>query len=98
MKIKNMVKFIRSIVIILLIIGFSSLIITKSIFSHAEKEYKTIYVESGDTLWNIAKEESKTNNYYKNKDIRFIVDDITKENNLSSNFLMINQTLKIPSI
>ena len=42
MKIVNVKKFVRSILIILGIIFVLSLILTKSTYSHGEKEYKTI--------------------------------------------------------
>lgn len=96
MKIKNIKKFIRGILIILGIILVTSLFISKVTYSHGEKQYKTIFVSEGDTLWNIASLESKTNNYYKNKDIRNIIKDIMKENNLSNSNININQELIIP--
>ena len=98
MKIVNLKKFIRSIIIILLVIIGLSLVISKSIYSYGEKQYKTICVSSGDTLWNIASSESNLNGYYKNKDVRYIINDIIKENNLSTSNLAINQKLKIPTI
>lgn len=98
MRIKNAKKFIRSILIILLIIIGLSLLISKATYSYKEKQYKNVYVETGDTLWNIASVESKNNEYYKNKDIRYIVNDIIKENNMSSSSLKVNQQLIIPVI
>ena len=98
MKIVNLKKFIRSIIIILLVIIGLSLLISKSTYSHGEKQYKTICVSSGDTLWNIASSESNLNGYYKNRDVRYIINDIIKENNLVSSNLAINQKLKIPTI
>ena len=73
-----------------------SLICAKGTLSHKEVEYTTIYVESGDTLWNIASDLQQDNNYYKNKDIRYIIDNIKKINNLESSNLYIDQELKIP--
>ena len=96
MKIKNIKKFIRGILIILGIILTVSLFISKVTYSHGEKTYKTIYVSEGDTLWNIASLESKNNSYYKNKDVRHIVNDLMAINNLSSSNLKIHQELKIP--
>ena len=96
MKITNVKKFKRSILMILGIFVVLILLIGKSSYSHKEIEYKTICVEAGDTLWNIACLESETNSYYTNKDIRFIVDDIIEQNNLNSNNLKINQRLIIP--
>ena len=96
MRIKNVKKFIRSILIVLGIILALSLIISKASYSHREKTYKTIYVSEGDTLWNIAKSNQKDNQYYKNKDIRYIINDIMKINNLENSSIKINQKLEIP--
>lgn len=98
LKIVNRRKFIRSIVLMfLLIIGISFIISNKS-FSHTEIKYKTIYVSNGDTLWSIAKEEQNSNNYYKDKNIRNIVDEIKNVNNMTSSDLKINQELKIKEL
>lgn len=86
------------------IVGLIGIIIIISIFannvtlSHTETKYKKVYITSGDTLWNIAKEEKENNAYYLNKDIRSIVDDIKNLNKLSSSDLSINQELRIPCI
>ena len=98
MKIKNVKKFVRSILIILGIILALSLIIAKESYSHGEKEYKSIYVSEGDTLWEIAKDNQINNEYYKNKDIRYIINDLIKINNLSNSNIKINQELIIPII
>ena len=96
MRIKNVKKFVRSILIILGIILGLTLFISKSTLSHKEIEYKTIYVSKGDTLWNIAKSNQTCNTYYKDKDIRYIINDIMKTNNLSNSNININQELLIP--
>lgn len=98
MKIVDVKKFLRSIIIVLLIIIGISLIISKATYSHKEKQYKNICVSSGDTLWEIASLESKTNTYYKNKDIRYIINDIIKENNLENSNINIGDELVIPTI
>ena len=98
MKIVNANKFIRSILLILGIIFIVSLIVSKASFSYKVTEYKTIYVSSGDTLWSIASLQSKTNEYYKNKDIRFIINDLIEINNLSNSNIHVNQELIIPTI
>ena len=98
MKIVNTNKFIRSILLILGIIFIVSLIVSKASFSYKVTEYKTIYVSSGDTLWSIASLQSKTNEYYKNKDIRFIINDLIEINNLSNSNIHVNQELIIPTI
>lgn len=98
MKIVNTNKFIRSILLILGIIFIISLIASKSSFSYKITEYKTICVSSGDTLWSIANLQSKTNNYYKGKDIRFIINDLMEINDLSNSDIYANQKLKVPNI
>ncbi len=98
LKIANKKKFIRSIVIILGLIMFISLFISNISFSHGENTYKTIYVSNGDTLWNIAKEEQENNDYYENKNIREIVNNIKSINKLDNSNLSVNQKLLIPCI
>jgi len=61
MRIANVKKFIRSILIIMGIIFCLTLFISKATLSHGETEYKTIYVSEGDTLWNIAKSNQANN-------------------------------------
>ncbi len=97
LKIVNFSKFVRSIVIIGLIVFISLLICNKS-FSHTETNYKKIYVSDGDTLWGIASLEKENNLYYANKDIRDIVSNIKYVNNLTNSTLYNNQELVIPSL
>lgn len=98
MRIANVKKFIRSILIILGVILSLTLFISKTSFSHGETEYKTIYVSEGDTLWNIAKSNQTNNGYYKGKDVRYIVNDLIEINNLNNSNININQELLIPII
>lgn len=98
MKIVNIKKFIRSITIVILLIIGLSLLISKATYSHGEKQYKTIYVSNGDTLWSIAKNNQESNGYYKEKDIRYIINDIAKINNIENSNIKINQELLIPII
>lgn len=98
MKIVNIKKFIRSITIAVIIIIGLSLLISNTTYSHGEKQYKTIYVSNGDTLWSIAKSNQESNDYYKGKDIRYIVNDIAKINNIENSNIKINQELLIPVI
>lgn len=95
MRIKNKKKFIRG---LLLIIAIISLFISKSTLSFSEQNninYKTIYVSNGETLWEIAENEQKSNNYYKNKDIREIVYSIKNTNKLENSDLYEGQELLI---
>lgn len=96
MKIVNLKKFIRSICLILGIIFVLSLIWAKDILSHKELEYSKLYVCKGDTLWTIAKDLQINNDYYKNKDIRYIISNIKSINNLESSTLYVDQKLMIP--
>ena len=98
MRITNGKKFIRSILIILGVILCLTLFINKATLSHGETEYKTIYVSEGDTLWNIAKSNQKNNGYYKDKDIRYIINDLIRINNLNDSNINANQELLIPII
>ena len=74
MKIVNMKKFIRSILIILGILALCSIFITNPSLSRGDVEYKTIYVMQGETLWGIAT-ELQSSSYYNGRDVRFIISD-----------------------
>ena len=89
---------IRGLLIIILSLIVLSLIFTKSTLSHAQIRYTKFYVANGDTLWSIAEELKDTNDYYKNKDIREIIEDIKDINNLDTSNLYVNQILQIPVI
>ena len=97
-RIVNLKKFIRSVLIILLITGFISIFFSNFSLSYGETNFKTIYVEEGDTLWNIAKEQRDNNKYYNNKNIRYIIDDIKNVNSLNNSELQIGQKLEIPTL
>lgn len=98
MKIIDKRKFIRSLIVIGGVILLMSFIFVNKTLSHAETSYKKIYVSSGDTLWNIAQEQKSTNQYFEDKDIRTIVDEIKYTNNLNTSSLNIGQELNIPTI
>ena len=91
MKIKNRKKFILSVSILALI-----MILTKHSFSHVEIKTKILYISSGDTLWDIAVLEQNTNEYYKNKKVGQIVEDIKYKNNLNSSYIYEGQKIEIP--
>ena len=98
MKIKNVKKFIRSILIILGISILIIFLISKGTLSHKEIEYKSIIVSEGDTLWNIAKFNQTNNEYYKDKEIGYVLNDLMKINKLSNSNIYINQELLIPVV
>ena len=98
MKINNTKKFVRSVIIIFGMVLIITLLICKSTLSYKEIEYKTIHVSEGDTLWDIAKFNQKNNDYYKNKDVRYILNDLIKVNNLVNSNINVNQELLIPIV
>lgn len=98
LKIVNMSRFVRSIVIIVGMGVLILFIINNISLSHGELDSKTLYVTNGDTLWNIAKEEKETNSYFEGKDIRDVVSVIKTTNQLKDSDLKINQKLLIPTI
>ena len=96
MRIVNKKKFIRMVILIIGIITISLIGFSNISFSKGEIKTKTIYVSSGDTLWTIATEEQENNLYYKDKDIRDIIYEIKKLNNLDNNSnLIVGQKLVI---
>lgn len=98
LRIVNVSKFVRSIIILIGIIICISIFAFNTSLSHKESTYKTIYVANGDTLWSIAKTEKNSNPYYEDKDVRDIVNSIKIVNNLETSDLNLNQELIIPSI
>lgn len=98
MKIVNKKKFFTTNIMILLFIFTILFFISKCTLSHTDIIYTKTYIEFGDTLWNIAKEQQNSNNYYKDKEIREIINDIKKVNNLKTCNLSVGQEIKIPTI
>lgn len=97
MIIKSKKKLVRAIALIIgLTIGLV-LIMTGNTFSHQDVTYKKVTVIPGDTLWEIAREEKESNDYYKDTDIRDIISDIKMVNNLKSSGLTVDQVLEIPT-
>lgn len=95
MKIKNPIKFIRSTLVLLILLYIIGSFYYNKTYAYKEYSYKTITVSEGETLWNIAEFERENNEYYKNKDIREIVFEIRENNNLITSNLVIGQELKI---
>ncbi len=96
MKIVNKTKFIRSNVILAILIG-SIVIFTTKAYSNAEIKYKEEYIYTGDTLWSIAQEEIENNKYFEGKDIRYVVNELKTANNLSDSSLKEGEKIKIPN-
>lgn len=90
MKRKNKIRlFWGSIILIIALLVSAQL---NSVTATSEREFITITVHSGDTLWSIAQEYSVDDNC----DIREVIDDILDLNDLSSAVLSVGQSLKIP--
>lgn len=99
MKITDKNKFIKSCSITVALIIFIIILFTNISFSHTEVKYKEICISSGDTLWSIAKFEQQNNKYFENNDIRDIIYQIQKANNLDNiSVLKVGEGLKIPTI
>lgn len=92
MKIVNVKKFIKTNLIIMGLIIAICVISSNITLSHGEVIQKTVIVSDGDTLWSIAKYEQANNQYYMEYDIRDIVYQIKKLNNID-NDLQIGQKL-----
>lgn len=91
----NLKKFIRALVIVIGITILITFLATKSIYSYEKLKTKTIYTNKGDTLWSIAFNEKKNNNYYKDKNIREIVYDIKQINDMQDSIILPGEALKI---
>lgn len=97
-KIVNVKRFIVSTIVLLFIIGSIINALVNSTFSYSEPRYKTIYIDQGDTIWSIAKNEQENNEYYQNTDIQNIIISIKKTNDLKVSNLKVGQKLLIPII
>ena len=95
MKIVNVKKFVRTISILLTIL-LSIIIFSNKTYSKVEVGYKEECIVVGDTLWNISKQEAQYNKYFENKDIREIVNEIKRTNNLENLDLYEGQKIGIP--
>ena len=92
----NVKRIMKLIVVMVILVITILLFIHSTSLSFRDTQYREIYVCSGDTLWNIAKNEQQNNDYYKGKDIREVIFHIKKINILSGSELSINQKILIP--
>lgn len=97
MKIKNKKKFIISNLIMFSIL-FIGIYVSKATLSNTTIYYTETYIEEGDTLWQIAKNEQQNNEYYKNKEIREIVSNLKTVNKLKNSNLTVGQKIVIPKL
>ena len=89
MRIKNMKRFLTFLTILFVGVSFLTNMFFNIVFSHQEKNYKSITVCQGETLWSIA--SNLKGNINKN------IYDIKKLNNLNNSNLYIGQELVIPN-
>ena len=96
MKIGNKGKFIKTNLILIIIVG-AIIGFTTNTYSKVETKYKEEYVYSGDTLWSIAQNELENNKYFEGKDIRYVIEELKKVNNLSNSNLTEGDKIRIPN-
>lgn len=96
MKIVNKGKFIKTNLILVIIVG-AIIGFTTNTYSKVETKYKEEYVYSGDTLWSIAQNELENNKYFEGKDIRYVIEELKKVNNLSNSNLTEGDKIRIPN-
>ena len=96
MKIVNKGKFIKTNLILVIIVG-AIIGFTTNTYSKVETKYKEEYVYSGDTLLSIAQNELENNKYFEGKDIRYVIEELKKVNNLSNSNLTEGDKIKIPN-
>lgn len=92
-----MFKFNKKVCLFISILFLELFIFFNVSYSNTEVEYKNRVISRGETLWSISADEQKNNEYFKNEDIRKIIFEIRKINNLSDNELYEGLELKIPT-
>ncbi len=95
MRIVNKIKFVRTMSILIILIGLL-IIFSKHTYSKGNVKYTEEYVYSGDTLWSISEQQIEENKYFENKDIREVINEIKYLNNLSNSNLKEGEKIKIP--
>ena len=92
-KIIDMKKFIKTLILTLIVIFFFIFILINTTYSRTEVKYK-----EGDTLWSMVQKESNSNLYIKGRDIRDVIQEIRRINNINNENLKIGQKILIPTI
>ncbi len=91
-KLHNKRRFIIAICIILSVIISTTLLVTRRPEGKADEIYKEIIIHPGDTLWDIAIEH-----FDGSYDVRKVIYDIKKLNDMSSSELSVGQIVKLPN-
>ena len=95
MKIVNKTKFFRTTFILLVAISIVLIVCSNKSYSNSNENYKTEIVLNGESLWSIAESEIEKNKYFENKDIRDVILELKKINNLEKSDLREGMNLKI---
>lgn len=98
LKIINKKQFLKGIVFSILFIIAIIFVISTNSLSYGEVQYRKLYVAPGDTVWEIAKEEKRSNKYFETKQIREIVSEINAINHIENRTLKVGEELQIPYI
>lgn len=85
---KNKKRFSGFIMVLIIII--TSILLVNTVYGYKTPSYRTLIVREGDTLWDIANKNNSKN------DIRKVVYEIEKVNNLNSSEIVAGQELKVP--
>lgn len=97
LKVVDTQKFVRSLIIVMLLILFLLFIGFSNTYSNGEVRYKDEYIAYGDTIWEIAEKEAKENKYFENTDVRNIVKEIKSVNNVGNQTLEVGKKILIPT-
>ncbi|MBN2853631.1 MAG: LysM peptidoglycan-binding domain-containing protein [Clostridia bacterium] len=89
---KNKKRFLIAIFLVLSVIISTTLLVTKRPEGKGDIEFEQVVIHHGDTLWDIAVEKTDGT-----MDIRKVVYEIKKFNNLETADLYVGQVVKIPS-
>jgi len=90
-KLVNKARFVSSLMILVFIVSFGLLLKQQSVQGENIPKYKTVVIQNGDTLWNIAEKYNTSYN-----DLREFIYVIKKENNIFGDLLTPNDIIKIP--
>lgn len=91
----DLFKFLRGVFILFVFIFVISFFIGKKIYSHDEVKNKDIYITKDETLWSVASYEQENNEFYKDKSIDYVMNDIKELNNMDLSMIYEGQTLKV---